>query len=310
MLRYIGVVQLPPLLAGSENEDLQPGDLDDVCASINGAMQEIWDCSPGESKERHIGSVLHAPTPVTLNVSKFSQTISGITPWEDWMLGCSIRIDGDDQDNEIGSQATLAVPFMGNTATNVHAVIYGDCIQLDPSIEKVIAPVEIPNQFPIYPAKSRQEFYQILGAPIVTDSGFGTFPASPFFAFYRRIIARPRAWYIEGAMSATSVAKRMRIAPMPDGNYPLSYRVTINPPKFTPSDIIGAADFVDPMTQAPIPNDWIESILAPIALQRFTAHPNFKNESAKTEIGRQYSVAKGILSNSRTQISSSEARYV
>ena len=310
MLKYKGVVQLTPLPDGSENEDLQPGDLDEVASCINGAMQEIWDVAPTEIKERHIGSVLRAPMTVTLDVTNFSNAVANITPWAPWMLGCTIQIAGDDQDNEIEATGILSQPYMGTTATGVTALVYSDCIQLDPSVEKVLAPVEIPNQFPIYPAKSRVEFYQILGAPIATDSGMGTFPASPFFAFYRRIVARPRAWFIEGYISATNVARRMRIAPMPDTNYPLSYRVTINPPKYTAGDLAVVGTFADPGIAPPIPNDWVESILLPIALQRYSATPGFKNEAAKQELARQYAYARGILTNSRAQIAQSEARYL
>ena len=63
-------------------------------------------------------------------------------------------------------------------------------------------------------------------------------------------------------------------------------------PVVTAADV-GAVN--DPEVTLPLPNGWEESVLLPLALRRFSTHPNFQPESAKPEIERQAAWALRIL---------------
>ena len=56
---------------------------------------------------------------------------------------------------------------------------------------------------------------------------------------------------------------------------------------------VGAVN--DPGVKFLLPEGWEESVLLPLALRRFTAHPDFQPQSAKPEIERQATMARRIL---------------
>ena len=63
-------------------------------------------------------------------------------------------------------------------------------------------------------------------------------------------------------------------------------------PVVTAADV-GAVS--DPGRTMLLPSGWEESVLLPLALRRFSTHPNFQPESAKPEIERQAACALRIL---------------
>ena len=313
MLKYIGVRQLAPEAAGSQLESVQPGDLDGVATAITGAMQEVFDAAPDEMREQRIGSVLYAPAGGTVSATQFSTAISNFTGYQSYMPGCTVRLAGDAQDNELVSQTALERPYMGTTG-NVGITIYHDCLTLDPGVDHVSTPVELPNQAPLYAANDRLDFMRWVGVPLITDEA-GNAMDFPFYHYYQRTVSRPRAWFAEGWYdpAQTQYVKRIRFGPMPDTNYPVAYRVALCPPRYSSEDIVAPGDdtCADPGTVIPVSNAWVETILLPVALQRFTAHPAFKNESAKAEIARQYKQALAILTGaSITKNPSRVIRYV
>ena len=65
-----------------------------------------------------------------------------------------------------------------------------------------------------------------------------------------------------------------------------------NCPVVTVADV-GAAS--DPSVKFLLPEGWEESVLLPLALRRFTTHPNFQPAAAKPEIERQAVCAVRII---------------
>jgi hypothetical protein len=294
MLKYIGVRQLGPEPAGSQLETVQPGDLDDVATAITGAMQEVFESAPDEMREQRMGSVLYAPVSATVSAAQFSTAIGNFAAFQSYMPGCTVRLAGDAQDNELVSQTALARPFMGTTSSSIAITVFHDCLTLDPGVDHVSPPVELPNQAPLYAANDRLDFMRWVGVPLITDPS-GNAIDFPFYYYYQRTVSRPRAWFAEGWYdpAQTQYIKRLRFGPMPDTSYPVAYRVALCPPRYTSADIAAPGDntYADPGAVIPVSNSWVETILLPVALQRFTAHPAFKNESAKAEIARQYKLA-------------------
>jgi hypothetical protein len=239
MLRYIGVTSLLPQPAGSELESLAPGDLDDVAMAITGAMQEIAAVGPLEAREVPGFAVLHAPTSITLSVAGQSNAISSVSGWQSWMQGCTVRVAGDDQDNELLSNTTLARAYMGSTGAGITATVYGDTITLDDTIGKIAAPLWLPNELPLWPAKDRFEFLRLGGYPLVTDvNGMAT--GLPFYLYYRKPVARPWTWFIDAAYDGSLgyTQRRIRFSPMPDQAYSVAYTAGMNPPRVTAANIV------------------------------------------------------------------------
>jgi hypothetical protein len=300
--------------------------MDDVATAITGAMQEVFDAAPDEMRERRVGSVLHAPASGTVSAAQFSTTITNFSAAQSYMQGCTVRLAGDPQDNELGPQAldgsgnpiagqySLERPYMGTSGNSVAISIFHDCLTLDPAVDHVNTPVELPNQAPLYAANDQLDFMRWLGVPLITDEA-GNAIGFPFYYYYQRTVSRPRAWFAEGWYDPAQAqyVKRIRFGPMPDTNYPVAYRVAMCPPRYSSADIAAPGDstYADPGTVIPVSNSWVESILLPVALQRFTAHPAFKNESAKAEIGRQYKQALAMLTGASVSKNASRViRYI
>lgn len=237
LLRYQGITQLTPQPVGSALESCQPTDLDNAALAITQALGEIHEVSPIENREVSTGAYLHAPATLTLNVTQGSATISSLTTYASWMPGCTIRIGGDDSDNELATQTTLARPFNGPTGATT-ATIYGDSVTLPSTVSRAISPIYVPNFGPMPIADSLEQFISLSGYPTVVSADGRTL--CPLLFGYRKSIGRPRVALAVGAYDGTLdyVQRRLRVAPLPDQNYSMAFRAAANPPKFTRNDIV------------------------------------------------------------------------
>jgi len=314
LLRDLGVISLNPSAPANQPTPLESTDLDDVTGVMSAALQEIYDEGPSELKEQNLSGYLNAPTNTTLSATLGSTTISSLSVPGSWVGatgGCTIRIAGDAQDNELTSATQLARPYMGATGSGISATLYGDSLQLDDSINKVMHPVSLPNQVPLWAATDRLMFLRLAGYPLVTNAD-GSAYGAPFFWFVRKNISRPLTWFLEGAANSALwyLPRRIRVAPMPDQAYALGYRAAINPPRFAPTDVDTGDHTTDPGTNIPIPNGFIETIYLPICRQRLSGLAQFKNQGTLPEIGRAYKAAVAALKNSRGQSALTEGRYL
>lgn len=311
LLRLFGVTSLNPSSPASQEFPIESTDLDDVLGEMNASMQEVFMLGPSEIREQNLSAYLHAPTSVTLNATQGGTTIASLTTYAAWMLGCTIRITGDDQDNELTNSTTLARPYMGSTASGIPATVYADAVQLDATVGRVIAPVSLPNRVPLFPATTREEFMRASGYPLVTDAT-GRAYGYPFFWFVQKAVGIPLAWFLEGAYDATLsyLPRRIRLGPMPTQAYPLAYRAAINPPRFISTDVDTGDHTTDPNTPIPLPDSFVESIFIPICRQRLSGVPQFKNVEQKQEIARAYQQALRLLQGEKGQSSLKSACYV
>lgn len=311
-LRLLGVTSLDPTTPANQAFPIEPTDLDDVLGCLNAAFQEYFTLSPTEVRESNLGAVLNAPTAVTVNVTAASSAIASFTGYATWMLGCTIRIGDDDQDNEISSQTLLARPYMGSTGAAVTATVYGDSVQLDQTISQVLDPVAIttPVQTFLIPANTRGDFARLSGFPIVTNFD-GTAYNWPFFFYARKSISRPLWWFLESAYSSPIgyVPRRIRLAPMPDGQYAIGYRGVMTATRYQATDVDNGDHTTDPMTLLPINDMDVESTLTKILFQHMSGLPTFKNTQAVPEINRAYRAVMIKMENIRAQASPSRGAY-
>lgn len=290
-LRRIGVLSYDPAqnATNQNRRGLCTGDLDEVLIAINGGAQECFALGPIELSEQQQSTVLRPGTGLTLDATQYSTTIANLTTWASWMQGCTVRISGDGQDNELISATQLLRPFMGVTGTGLVATVYGDAVALDSASMTVIEPVEIPQWGPLTP--STRPFQYWVGSRQNSDGLLlnGSLQSKP--------TGRPCEWTVETRNIATNAFTQriLRVFPMPDSAYSLSFRVQVKPPVYSQSDLYAGTSYgVDPGTI--IPFDWVESTLLPEVLRRFSTHPAFDGDVEKIRLEAE--TAKRIFAES------------
>lgn len=295
LLRYIGVTDFDP--ASNLNELNQRGlnsqDIADVTACLNGAVQEAYTLAPADEIQRQVGGAIRPPASITLSVTQYA-TACTITGYLDWMLGCTVRISGDDNDNRIVSSTELMRPFMGSTAGSASATVYADCLTIPAAYEAIIEPVRLSGFCPLVILKDRESFEHFNASPVYT----GSHQRSPvsYQTVNNKCIAQPVAVLAEReALGTVAPTLYLRLNPMPGTAYGISYTARLAPPVITQANIWTADDpSTDPGVSAYLPN--VEAVLLPFALQRWTAHPSFSAEGAQlSEIKRQYDEAKTLM---------------
>lgn len=234
LLRDIGVTSLDATSPANQPTPIEDGDTDDVAGVMTAAFQEMWEHMPAEGKQAEGGGWLNAPADVTVTVTLGSKTISALTTYAAWMLGCTIRIAGDDQDNALVSSTQLARPHAGTSGSKT-ATVFGDCILLDETIEHVISPLFLSNFGPLTMANSREEFMRLGQWPLGSfGSHYGN--AWPYYLFTRKAVAaHPMSWIVEGAYDSSLdyLPRRIRFSPMPSAALSVGWISAMNPPRIT-----------------------------------------------------------------------------
>lgn len=299
LLLDLGIVSLDPASPADQANVITSTDLISVANYLTQAHQECSADENGEPKTQPGSGFLHGPTAVSLTVTTQGGTaISGLTTYAAWMLGCTIRINGDQQDNEIVSSTKLARPFLGIAGATT-AVVYADAITFDETVAGISGPILLSSGQPISEATSRQEFVTRSGWPMWTG-GYTEYPGYwnlPYWTYGQKPTGCPLYYFTDGYFDPTLdyVPRRIRLSPMPTAADSLAFCSLINPPRITVADI-DTVDHSDPGVKIPVINGWVESLFLPIARQLNTANPRFKNDGMRAEIFRQYEMAKRRLS--------------
>lgn len=316
LLRYFGVTSLDPATPAAQPFPIQPTDLDDILDVMNATNQKMFRTTPDEERSQNLGTALRGPTSVHFDVTNRSNAIANFGAYASWMVGCTVRIGGDDQDNELTAQALLARPYMGTTTSQASAIVYNDAFQLDATVGKVMVPVAMPNQVPMTPCTDRMTFMRMAGYPLVCNPD-GTAYGYPWFWFVRKNISRPIAWFLEPAYTVglNFVPRRIRVAPMPDQDYPLSYKAALNPTRLGILDLVTDPNsdppiLTDPGTLIPVSDDMFESIYLPIAVKKLSGKPQFKNSEALPQIAADYAEAIEALKSILPQAAARMAIYI
>jgi len=179
---------------------------------------------------------------------------------------------------------TLLYPY-GGTTGSVSATVFHTSIPLPSAVMKVVKPVRVDN-------------LEII--PVSNPEGFSATTYGDFGNQFRRgnLVQqnirvndtkgkvcgyKVKSHYVSGTATPT---KRMRIVPAPANSGTLTYRAEMNPPFVT--DLAATTLF-------PFENQFIESILLPIALFRLTTSPFFRNQSGLSAIEKGYARALADL---------------
>lgn len=307
--RDLGITTLDPAenVSNTNQRGVTTQDKLALLLAINGALQEIFKDGPSSVSESHTGDIIRVPAAVTLTASQFSATISGLTTYAAWMVGCTIRIAGDSDDNEIVSQTTLARPFLGSTGATT-GTVYADAIPLDSTISHILGNVRIQGLPGLCVVGTREEFDRSMG---VTDYGSGEYGGDASTSVTvddNKQIGDPSVGFVDTRYRSTLNVqpKFLRFNRLPVVARPLRFRAKLTPPLYT-VDNIGTDITVEPDVSLAIDN--AESILYAIARKRISGDPLFGALDALPEIDRQYRHAIAQLGSSQPYVGPRKASY-
>ncbi len=310
LFRYIGITSLNTS-ANTSNlniRTLESGDLAFAAGVINASLQEIFAFAPAYIREREVSEVLRDPVAVTLDCTNGSKTIANLTTYAAWQLGCTIRISGDEEDNQIISSTELLRPYLGSTATGIGATVYSDAIKLDSTYGRVLEPVRIPRVPQLRAASSKEDFY-FWKEPNRFGGGIPSHPLGGWhYDNTQKSIGLPVVYFTEARYDGSSATLPLflRFNPMPDHQLSVTFRVKVKPTAVTVANIGDHTS--DPGINIPI--EWHESILLPICRKRFMAHPHFTgNPEVIAQIREDYETATRELREMSPQTAEMRAIY-
>lgn len=247
-----------------------------MMTDLNAALQEMFTAKPQRVDK---SALVRGPTAVTLDaLTQYEQTLT-FDGFEDWMLGCSIRIGGDSRFNKLGKndrgEVELENPYMGATTTNMGATVYGDAVNLGICIGAPYPPVLLDNQYVVDMLNSKQAL-NALRTGEVHDLAVGEKPQN-----------RPRHAIIEDVIVAGSQpTTRFLFESLPDRAYVLSYEADLAPPRVTSWE--DARLFF-------LPSGKDESLLWPWVRFKFSSWPHYIGDrrEAVDEFQRAAALWKG-----------------
>jgi hypothetical protein len=262
---------------------------DSVVAAMNAALEECYGQGSPWMRQDNRGDLLRAPVTVTIAVTEGSRSGMITTGWQDWMAGCSIVIDGHDIDNQIrdeNADCTLKYPYGGTTGSR-SALVYHDCLTVAPDVLTVLEPVNV-NGRRIRPLSNGQS----VNAPYhVRD-----------FGMHHQIYSEPnvealrlsalagfvRAFSIEtyAPDEAMNTVLRIRLHGTVIASSTFDYAAKLKAPRISSAGSLEAP---------PVPHDFVASIFLPVARQKLTASPFFRDQAGKEEIAAAYAEAKKTL---------------
>ena len=225
----------------------------EILDATNGAIQRL-DSLTGSKSKTTVGSFfLDAPAAVTLDMTSGSAEIAGHAfPSSDY--GKTIRISGDDIDNQIVGVNLLLHPYTGATAT-ASGTIYTDAISLpEPYLELISDPIVL------------EEGKQLVQGKIRGNR------------FRKKEIGRPTIYWVEGnAGNRNSESPAIiRFHPMPEKIYRLEADVSFAPIR------VKFADLLAPGEKLPVREEWVESYLLPIAQEILSGSDLWKNKDTRS----------------------------
>lgn len=248
-----------------------------LCSIITGAVQELYGQKPDAFRVRK-GATLRAPVTGNLTATNGSTAV-GLSAFGLDLRGCTLRYGGQ-QNQVVYSPSSpgdnLLLPWTGPSGT--HAVTaFGDALLVTGF--SVIGNVVLEGYGPLRPCADRRAYLEARDYPVCNDYGQNVRqePYQP---------GQPWAWWSEDLGNGKMF---LRVAPVPDVAYQISYDLAYQPLELEP------ADLGDTSLEIPVVGSFFDSILLPFVLQRWTGSPWFRNQEAKAEIARQFQEAKNLL---------------
>jgi len=261
-------------------------------SDLNAALEEIYGLAPTEwwmTDDR--GERVRAPTVVTLTVTQNSKAIT-FAGYASWMLGCTIIIDGDDNQNNLlslGASPSLRFDYLGSSGVK-GAMVYHDKVTLPTDTAQVAQPVFVDN-WPLIPMPSKRDLqrgYNWNGpSGDYGSSSYGN-TGDNLANWIRadKMISQPKLFLVERSTAFNAQTyPAISFDTLPDKQYTLSYQAQLLAPV--------VASFSD-TRECLVPYGYEGTILLPMVRWRFSSWPQaaFSKDDTKTE----YEGARTMLS--------------
>lgn len=293
LLRYVGVTGF--LDVDNDQRLNHPGlDSDDIrraIAAINSALKSVQEFGPQDVKYAERAAFYNDPLTLEITVlaEQGKSALATTTPPQ-WMLGCSVLIEGDTDLNRIlditGDEFSLIRGYRGTNLAGLTATVFADCALLDEDIAAVLEPVTISPNLKLFPARDLDEFLRIqrrwwfMGYQRPYE-GLG-------YAIYETPNPRPGVpglFYVERRRNGEVF---LRLAPMPAQRANATFQAKLRSEYVTDS-IVNTETGEDPGYEfTSLHAEEVESILLPIARWRFFSHPALKNAEVAPRIKAEY----------------------
>ena len=267
---------------------LSMAEANDVLEAANTAIQQTYNALPAYFREITEGFVLPAPQPVTLSMTQYSSKLpAGV--FTDAQIGCSLALDGDPAWNTVIATDTLLNPYMGLSGV-VNGTLYGDsCYSMRYPFERIIANPRFANQsqIPIF----RSEI-----SP--GNSGRANW-------LYMQQVGLPLTWWTQqmGNSQGSNPLLVLKFAPAPDQAYSINVRMSYWPKRLLYSDYQNA-------TVITVPDQFIESVLIPLAHQALMATPVWVKGDNDSDVATKAAEATLFAKNQLGQVASPSNRVM
>lgn len=247
-------------LANRLVRDLTEGGLSDLPANtrlevldaINGGLQKLDAIAPFQTKTTTGSLFLEAAATLSIGVTHGGTETTG-TAFSADQYGRSIRIAGDDIDNQISGLNSLLHPYTGATGT-VSAVIYSDAVAMP------------------------EPYAELVGDPRILETGrVLTHHKFRPTTWQRKQTAEPRFYWMESNAGNRSpgVPSVIRFDTLSDRAYRLEVEVILAPARVLFSDLL------TPGPELPLRGEHVELYLLPIARGLLTDSAMWRDQGSK-----------------------------
>jgi hypothetical protein len=221
----------------------------DVAEAANAALAQTYNALPTYFKEITEGFVLPAPQAIALAVTHGSSQLSS-SVFTDAQIGRSVVLQGDPGWNQVVATDRLLNAYLGPTGT-ANGTLYGDAVW-----------------------STRYPFDRIIGNPTFTNPNLGFFNGRQLVRAneaawpYAQQVGLPLVWWTQmlGNSQGNEPLLVLKVSPAPGSEYSIDVRMSYWSKRLTPQD------YTD-NTTLPVPDQFLETVLIPLALQAFMSSP-------------------------------------
>lgn len=259
---------------GGDFTRLSMSEQSDLMQAANVALQTLYGLLPNAYKEQTQGFVLPAPATVSLAVTQYSQTVAA-SSFTAAQIGRSIVLPGDGNWNQIIDTDKLLNPYMGASGT-VSATVYGDAFySTDYPLDRIVGN-------PRFPSGGSATVLNRELIPVSNPSSWNWLS--------QQTTGTPQFWWTQsiGFSQGKEPIIVFRVMPAPTSAYALSVRISYWPKRLTLADYTDAA-------RVPVPDQFIDTVLVPLALQALMATPVWDGKGDDKKIDAQAADARRFI---------------
>jgi hypothetical protein len=257
-----------------------------IATALNGALQRLYILGPTFLRRNDGRWNVRAPVTINLGVTQGSTALTDGTAITPDMVGCTIRIFGENADNEVVSASQLLAPPEVATG-EVAATVYFDSFTLPANVISVSGKALLNETWPIWPAEAAGDEFFTQRPYTTGPPNTHSYDANPNgYSYYRLRVGVPIYYSVQPLQLQVSpnFCQRLRIAPMPAGPFTMKWQQECIAPTVAVADLEAALIQPDgtlsaqPSNYILIPGGTHEITLLPLARMELSANPHFLEE--------------------------------